>query len=523
MNVASFFKHWGIVENPFRAEEARHDSVFARLSEGPTTHPDFDKVVGDLATPASSILFGEKGSGKTAIRLQLEHRVASHNVRAQGERVLLVPYDDLNPVLDRIASTAGVSETSPEKKITQALERVRLVDHMDAILSAATTRLVSFVLKEQEPRSAAIPGLHTLVEPARELRRQPDGVKRDLMVLAALFDAPDGGSGEPRARRLRRAIRARGGAKAWPWGVLTWLGWLPAAAVVGLFIWLGTRDNVTPWLIGLYVALGLWAIVLLKTQAWDRFVWSRTAGKLSRQLRAVPKSSRDFGKGLLQLTPDAATRETLPLNDSDDVRYAMFDRLRRVIRPLGCSGVVVLIDRVDEPTLVAGNAERMRSVVWPMLNAKFLQMDRVGVKMLLPIELRYELFRESSTFFQEARLDKQNLVERLSWTGAMLYDLCSARLNACRDANQAQEAQGEPLMLVSLFDEDVARQDVVDALDQMNQPRDAFKLLYQCIQEHCANVTEDQNTWRIPRLTLDAVRRQQAGRLQEFSRGIRPA
>src|SRR5690606_27359037 len=120
-----------------------------------------------------------------------------------------------------------------------------------------------------------------------------------------------------------------------------------------------------------------------------------------------------------------------------------------------------------------------------------LQQERFGIKMLLPIELRHALFRESAIFFQEARLDKQNLIERLTWTGAMLYDLCNARLKACRPP------EAPPISLIDLFADDVTVRDLVDALDQMHQPRDAFKLLYQCLTEHCSNVTEDEAQWRI--------------------------
>jgi len=167
--------------------------------------------------------------------------------------------------------------------------------------------------------------------------------------------------------------------------------------------------------------------------------------------------------------------------------------------------------------LVNGDAIRMRAVIWPMLNNKFLQQSSIGFKLLLPLELRYELLRETSAFFQEARLDKQSLVERLAWTGPMLYDLCSDRLNACRAPGT------EPMGLLDFFDESVTRQDVIDALDQMHQPRDAFKLVYHCIQEHCAGVPEGDSAWRIPRHVLDTIRKQQAERVQAFYRGVRPA
>ena len=204
--------------------------------------------------------------------------------------------------------------------------------------------------------------------------------------------------------------------------------------------------------------------------------------------------------------------------ENEEVRYAMLARLRTLLQRFGFAGMLVLIDRVDEPTLVNGDPEKMRELMWPLFNNKFLQQDGLGVKMLLPIELRHALFRESSRFFQEARLDKQSLVERLVWTGPMLYDLCNARLAACRSDGAA-----EPLTLTALFEDEVGRQDLVDALDQMHQPRDAFKFLYRCINEHCSNVTAEEGKWRIPRLVLDSVRRQESERVQQLYRGIRPA
>ena len=48
MKVDNFLSHHGLTENPFAAEEARLDAVFARLSESGMHHPDFDKIMGDI-------------------------------------------------------------------------------------------------------------------------------------------------------------------------------------------------------------------------------------------------------------------------------------------------------------------------------------------------------------------------------------------------------------------------------------------------------------------------------------------
>ena len=106
---------------------------------------------------------------------------------------------------------------------------------------------------------------------------------------------------------------------------------------------------------------------------------------------------------------------------------------------------------------------------------------------------------------------------RLSWSGATLYDLCMERLRVCRPANDPA------IQLTDLFEQDVTRDMLIDALDHMQQPRDSFKFLYAVIQEHCRIVSEDQATYRIARLTLDTVRRQQAQRVQELHRGLAPA
>ena len=57
----------------------------------------------------------------------------------------------------------------------------------------------------------------------------------------------------------------------------------------------------------------------------------------------------------------------------------------------------------------------------------------------------------------------------------------------------------------------------------MHQPRDAFKLIYHCVHEHCAAVPEDESACKIPRHVLDHVRKEQSDRVQAFYRGLRPA
>ncbi len=524
MNLGQFFEHWSIAENPFRGEEARHDAVFARLSTEPgltstetatpggqparkpvhARHSDFEKIVGDLSRPSTSIVFGEKGSGKTALRLQIEGRAQRHNAANPSARVLMIAHDDLNAVLDRF------HERSNQESPLESLKHFRLVDHIDSMLLWAVPRLVDALLEDPTPAGAIELG----ESHKKALRKLDGGAKRDLMLLQAVYDRPD--TADARSARLRKALKLPLGGGRLAWDAALFAGWiLPLAALIGWWQ-LGGLPDVVWWVL---VAAGaiVWAAAGVKRLALDRMAMHRLGRKVRKQVRVTSRNDTSYAHSFAQLERVLASPASLPTTDADDTRYAMLDRLRRVLTPLGFRGLLIVIDRVDEPSLISGNPEAMRALIWPLLSNKFLQMDGVGVKMLLPIELRHALYRESSAFFQEARLDKQNLVDRLSWTGAMLYDLCDARLKACL------EPGAKPITLVDLFAEDVTERDLVDALDQMHQPRDAFKFLYQCLSEHCSNVTAGQQAWRVPRLVLEGVRKQQSERVQQLYRGISPA
>jgi hypothetical protein len=546
MTLNELLSRFGLAENPFRGEEARNDAVFAKMTgvngtssssaeQKPadtaagseptpaprpgtgsfalpaltgTFHSDFEKILGDLSRPATAIVFGEKGSGKTAIRLQLTRAIDLHNTQHADRRVLLIPYDDLNGVLDRLH--ARLNGKTP----LESFQKIRLVDHLDAIFASLVPRLVDAALNKSDPTDPL------LSDDAKKLLKKLDpGSRRDLLLLQSVYDRPD--QADLRTTQLRRKLGL------WlPWSrVLShaalWLGWIPAAAVVYLANLLPGPEGWTigpgPALYAFLTLLAVWLIALVKLLAWDRIAFNLLGKRVRKQLRSASRSDRSYARSLRQLDPVLRDEDNLPITDSDEVRYRLLERLRSILRALGYTGLVIIVDRVDEPTLISGDYDRMRAVVWPMLNNKFLQQDGMGVKMLLPVELRYALYKESAAFFQEARLDKQNMVDRLSWTGAMLYDLCVSRLHACLAPGAT------PLSLLDLFSEEVTRSDLVDALDQMHQPRDAFKFLYRCLSEHCSNVTRDDKNVRIPKAVLDMVRKQEAERVQQLYRGIRPA
>jgi hypothetical protein len=345
----------------------------------------------------------------------------------------------------------------------------------------------------------------------------------DLLVLAMLYDQPRSGDVVQRFEKLRKTLRVR---SLFPLDLRRNLSLVLTIAAAGLYGWAWASQHVfgaeampMDYLIGAgaagVLAIGGWV-------TWIAQLWKigSLAKKIQSQTPAIERSIGQFKEMLPQIAPKDLNGQPWPAQGAEDAknsRYELTGNLMEIIPTLGYSGMMVLVDRVDEPTVIASNADRMRGVLWPMLDNKFLQQPGIGVKMLLPIELRHMLVRESPAFFQEARLDKQNLIERLTWSGATLFDLCTSRLRAC------QKDGADAIYLTDLFEPDVSREMVVDALDQMHQPRDAFKFLYSVIQEHCRMIPEDAGKPLIARITLETVRRDQARRVQELYRGLSPA
>lgn len=500
MELQRFFEHWNLNDDPFKAEEAGTDAVYARSMEGAVTHPDFQKIYGSPEHPSSSIVFGEKGSGKTAMRLLMERQLKAHNETCPQEKVWIIGYDDLNPVLDRLAHR--LSKRDPEK----CLDKLRLQNHQDALLSLAVTDLVDRIVEDQPDRDQE--------SWRKALRRMSLDKRLDLGVLALLYDQPKHGQRTERWSRLKRTLRFGHLFNRQVHGVLTVAFGVAALVAVGFQQFAGPLD--LQWQIAGgaavlgFAALGLGWIV----RSLRKFFLS---GRIRREILPVEHEPRALKQGLWDLRENRGALHLIPDKEDQEKRYKATQSFLHIIRELGFNSIVVLVDRVDEPALINSDAQRMRKLIWPMLNNKFLQQERVGIKMLLPIELGQIIDKEGGDFRRQARLDKQNLVNPLRWTGTILYELCSSRFRHCQREGGEQFKE-----LKDLFSDDIDQRDLVDALDQMHQPRDAFKFLYAVILRHCQNTPGDTKDFKIPKLTLEFVRQEQSQRVMNLYRSSSP-
>lgn len=569
MTIDTYLDAWKLTEHPFRGEEARQDALMLRMVDAAARaavenplrpsrlprHPDYDKIAGEFARPSTAIVFGEKGSGKTAIRMQLVTSAAAYNAVNPTKRVLLVVHDDLSGPLARLHDRVRTVKRGKESPPLDSLRKMRLVDHVDALLAQAVPGLIDSALEHTTGASGAgpatspdridlrvPPGLGEAGDgPRKVLKKLDRNLKRDLLLLQVPYDRADQGS--ERTRELRKAMGIRTPLATTIETVLAYGGWVLPTAVF-LLLWkrgAGMQDAVA--VTAFFAAMGLWLVALLKRAASERLGIVARARRLHRQLRTSARTESSLARSIRELPPGWRPSTLLPSNDSEEVRLGMLSRFTRVVRAFGYESVVVIMDRLDEPPIIQGDPERMKAVVWPLLSNRFLQQEGIAFKLLLPIDLRHQLMRESSTFFQDARLDKQSMIDALAWTGVTLYDLATQRLNACRPPEAGTISLGQ------LFAADVTREHLIDALEQMRQPRDGFKLLYQCIQDHCtqthiglaqieawrmsagasggagggaADASPVPEAMRISKATLDAARKAQIERIRQVAMGVRP-
>ena len=467
MNAEEFLERHGLATNPFAAEDAVQDAVLVRAADA-WKHPDFAKILGDPGHPSPTVVFGERGAGKTALRLQMERALEAWNGRRGVSKVLVIPHDDFDAMLSAIARHDGLREPGA------SLDAMRLSDHVDAMLHRVVPRLVDQAL--------GMPGADLLKvgRLRRELRKAPVAVRRDLLLLQTVYDHPS--AAVRRTRRLRGAMGcggSSGAALAGTWSVLL----LSMAALMGLF-GMGQPPRWSFVVPAAVLAMGGlmagWGWVMRRARV------ARVARRLVKSVRVLQRDARGW-KGSLHLLPLETLETSLPQDRGEDSRYVMLDRLVRVLDAAGYGGVAVLVDRVDEPACVAGDPQRMRSLVWPLLSSRFLQQHGLAVKLLLPKELGDMAAREDGEFHRGARLDKQNLIDRLQWTGAMLAELCDARLKAAMRPGQ------KPIRVEELFDPSIGRVKLAEAMERSGNPREAFRLVYGAIQEHLSHAGADEH------------------------------
>jgi hypothetical protein len=232
--------------------------------------------------------------------------------------------------------------------------------------------------------------------------------------------------------------------------------------------------------------------------------WQFVARRIARNVRVLKPTTGLLRRILMRFPPRELDNQPLPDNQRTDDRYELLTKFQGVLKSLGSDGVIVLVDRVDEPHLITGSVERMRALIWPMLDNKFLKQPGFGLKMLLPSELVAYMEKEDRDFYQRARLDKQNMIPSLEWSGESLYDLASARVKAC-GTNGACGTSGKEPKLRDLMDDAITDQRLIESFRTLRVPRHLFKFLYRLLVAHCHAHTDENPRWKVAPETFEAT------------------
>ena len=497
MKVQQFLEHHGLTQNPFSQEDAQTDPLFQQVCSRGTFHPAWDKIYGDPGTPATAVVFGEKGSGKTALRLQIVEHTSDYNKQHPDARVFVIEYDDFNPFLDCFNSKMSWPGGSPER----TLGKWRLWDHIDCILSLAVTRLIDDILNERTQGDAA--PFEVRGERLQNLTRPQ---KRDLLLLAAFYDRSTDVALQTRWTGLRRKLR-----------FANWSTWrdlaIGAGVSLGMFGLLAEFGHLS----SMFSSWWVWLIIVA---GWGPWLWRQArlvalGWKIKRQIRVLDRQVNTLRGTLAQLEQRDITGQPLPSRERSDDRYELLGKLQGILKALGFESITILVDRVDEPHLINGSAERMKAFLWPMFDNKFLKHAGLGFKLLLPIEVSLFLQREDKEFYERSRLGKQNLIRSLEWTGESLYDLANDRIRASNPNNPTG-----PAKLKGWFDDSITEPELVSTLARLRVPRHLFKFLHRMLVEHCHRYTDETPRWQIGRETLQSTLAVYMRDLEAYDRGL---
>lgn len=492
MKIVQFLEHHHIKLNPFSQEDASTDHVFSQHCVTGVHHPGWDKIYGHPEHPSTSVVFGEKGSGKTALRIQMRNELREFNRSNSDKRSFIIEYDDFNPYLDNFRERMHGRNRQPEKM----LRKWRLWDHMDAILVLGVTKMTDRILNAKNENDPA----SSISEDA--LQSLSKNERRDLLLLAAFYDRSFEESPIRRWSAMRRKLKYNNLAS---WKQIA-IGALVTAIVLGISYWLDLFSGYLKWIIIAIVAG--WAPLL-----WKQFRLAWWSWDVSRQIRVIDRLPNSLRKILGRFPGQDILGQPIPSRNRSDDRYELLGKFQSVLKTLGFQHIVVLMDRVDEPHLINGSAERMKDLVWPMFDNKFLKHPGFGFKMLLPADMAPYLQKQGRDFYEKSRLDKQNLILSLAWSGQSLYDMTNDRIKAC------SEDPNNPASVQDLFDESASRDMLVDTFSRLRVPRHLFKFLHRLMLDHCSKYTDDEPNWKIGRDTVQTTLALYLKDLESFDRG----
>jgi hypothetical protein len=475
--------HWGLTDDPFSCEDADKDILLSEI-ETSAVHSSFDKMFGNPLMPSPAIVFGEKGSGKSALRLIMRRRIQEFNGKNPEHKIFHIEYIDFNNFIEYFRRIIRASKD--DRQASHAVvEKWRIADHLDAILSMGVTKFIDEILDNNIK--------------VKDLSRKQ---KVDIHLLTALYYHSEKQNTADALLKLKKQL---GYIHAGP-------NWRPFIA--GLVSLLGLAIALLPFFAGeaelpkqLFGGTGLATIAAAWVWiGWREWSFRDYAASAARNIRVFARNAMNIGKILKGLTAKERKEFVLPLNHDESSRFQLLKRFMGLLSDHGYKGFYILIDRVDEPSLLSNDSGDMREFIEKILDIKFLQYENLGLKLFLPIELD-EIHRNASPEqLKKMRLDKSNLIPELKWNGMELYEIANQRMLASKVDPESK------LQLKEMFEEGFDFEHMKETLSELGTPRHAFSFLSAVFSEYIRTLPNDLDgsdpKWKVPRSHFDVIKAQ---------------
>ncbi len=484
MFTETWRRRWGLKEAPFVHEDADRDPLLDRVDSW-AVHRSYERLVGSDGEPSSAVIFGERGSGKSALR-----RSVARGLSASGKS-LTVEITDVDPWLEIFQDRRGNNES--ESRDFGDLTRVDLIDLM---LSAGLMRL-SEVLGEDPQR----------------LSKLDASERAELILLVAAYHADLEGDREERVHSL---LAARGGRQ--------WLMARVGLGLVGATMCLAPLLQLQGWwplkssLVPSLAVVGAVLLGFLGMHAVWRSVLARSAARRIIRSMSITQPDRALlHRALVTLPRSSKPQFMRGAESAEEGRYRLLRRVIQLVRRMKWSGLVLLVDRIDESTLLEARADSMSSFIDPVLEHKLLQLDGFGLKLFLPVELTPMVRGAGPERLRRMRLDKATLVDEMRWSGQELLELADRRLAAA--------SNGPSASLADLLSADLDLIEMRDALDGLGTPRMAFAFLRDLFADHARELPDDlprdSPEWCVGRASFERQRAAWSDRARILRRMLR--
>jgi hypothetical protein len=194
------------------------------------------------------------------------------------------------------------------------------------------------------------------------------------------------------------------------------------------------------------------------------------AGEIYRNIRGVPVSLEGMVKIIQEIGPGLFEFHGIPRTTEN--RFTLLKSFMELVRYFDLSGVYLLVDRVDEPTSIKGDPEKMRELVTPILDDQLFQIDHLGIILFLPYELH-----DLKKYY---RSDRIKTISSINWSPDNMIRLIEKRMNVARKPGSP------PIQLADIFEEN--GESKAQFIVRQLTPRNAFRLLSIIIEEHCQTV-----------------------------------